>query len=177
MSGRRTYALIHRDKFNNDTRSRLLALRDELRSRSQRGNFSLPENLHLTLVFIGEINPQKIDTVKAIMDTVTFAPFEATVERLGTFSRGTLWWAGLRENEPLMDLQREVEHKLALCGFEMDGRKYSPHVTLGREVVTDAAPWRIEPFGETVTGIDLMKSERVGGKLTYTAIYKRGAEA
>ncbi len=57
----------------------------------------------------------------------------------------------------------------------MDGRKYSPHITLGREVVTDAAPWQIEPFGETVTGIDLMKSERIGGKLTYTAIYSKGA--
>ena len=37
---------------NTDTRSRLLALRDELSSRSKRGNFSLPENIHLTLAFL-----------------------------------------------------------------------------------------------------------------------------
>ena len=161
--------------FNNDIKSGLIALRDELRSRSERGNFSRDENLHLTLVFIGEVSPKKVDKIKAILETVTFAPFAATVERLGTFSRGTLWWAGLREDKPLMDLQREIEHKLALCGFEMDGRKYSPHITLGREVVTDAKPWRIVPFGETVGAVDLMKSERIDGKLTYTPIFSKGA--
>jgi 2'-5' RNA ligase len=39
--------------FNNDTRSRLLALRGELSGKAERGNFSAPENLRLTLTFIG----------------------------------------------------------------------------------------------------------------------------
>ena len=156
--------------FNDQTKNRLIALRDELRSHSVHGNFSHDENLHLTLVFIGECSPNKTDTIKAIIDTVTFAPFEITVDRLGTFSRGKLWWAGLRKDKPLMDLQREIEHKLALCGFEMDGRDYHPHITLGREVVTDKKPWQVVPFGETITSIELMKSERINGKLTYTAI-------
>jgi len=159
--------------FNADTRARLIALREELRSKSQRGNFSRDENLHLTLAFIGEVSPKKLDKIKAIMDTVTFGPFEVAINRLGTFSRGTLWWAGLREDKPLMSLQREVEYKLALCGFEMDGRDYHPHITLGREVVTDSKPWQILSFGEIVTSIDLMKSERINGKLIYTEIYRR----
>ena len=157
--------------FKDNTRARLFAIRDELRSRSKSGNFSAAENLHLTLVFIGECDPKKLNKVKAVLDTVKFKPFEALIERIGTFSRGRLWWAGLREVKPLMDLQHEIEHKLALCGFEMDGRKYNPHITLGREVVTDSTPWRIEPFGETVTSVELMKSERINGKLTYTAIH------
>jgi 2'-5' RNA ligase len=103
-------------------------------------------------------------------------PFETAIDRLGTFSRGILWWAGLRLDKPLMDLQREVERKLSLCGFEMDRRDFHPHITIGREVVTDAAPWKIEPFGKTVNGIDLMKFERIDGKLTYTAIYRRNSE-
>ena len=162
--------------FNEDTKNKLLALRDELRSNSQRGNFSLPENLHLTLAFIGEVSPNKVEKIEAILETITFEPFEVTVDKLGTFSHGTLWYATLCEYKPLMLLQREITYKLALCGFEMDGRKYSPHITLGREIVTDEKPWRIEPFGETVTKIDLMKSERIQGKLTYTPIYSRGAE-
>jgi 2'-5' RNA ligase len=163
--------------FNPGTRAVLLTLRDEMRSHSVRGNFSLPENLHLTLVFIGEVSPKKVEKIEAILETVTFAPFEVSIERIGRFKRnsGDIWWAGLREDESLMMLQREIEHKLALCGFEMDGRKYTPHITLGREVVTDAAPWLIESFGETITNVDLMKSERIGGKLTYTAIYTREA--
>jgi 2'-5' RNA ligase len=140
--------------------------------------YSADENLHLTLAFIGEVSPKKLDKIKAIMDTVTFEPFGAAIERVGRFKRngGDIWWAGLREDKPLMDLQREVEYKLAICGFEMDGRDYHPHITLGREVVTDSKPWTVEPFGETVSYIDLMLSERVEGKLTYTSIYRRGKQ-
>jgi 2'-5' RNA ligase len=170
--GTLTMRLFVAINFNTETRSRLISLRDDLRSRSLRGNFTLDDNLHLTLVFIGECSAKKLDKVKAILDTVVFYPFEAKIVRLGTFSRGTLWWAGLREDKPLMDLQHEIEHKFALCGFEMDGRKYHPHITLGREVVTDDKPWTIEPISETVTSIELMMSERIGGKLTYTAIYE-----
>ena len=162
--------------FNDETRAHLVSLRDELRSRSKRGNFTLNDNLHLTLVFIGECSPMKFDKVKAILETVAFKPFETAIEKLGTFSRGTLWWAGLREDKPLMDLQHEIEHKFALCGFEMDGRKYHPHITLGREVITDTEPWTIEPFRETVASIALMKSERINGKLAYTAIYERKSQ-
>jgi 2'-5' RNA ligase len=160
--------------FSTETRTRLIALREELRTKSQSGNFSRDENLHLTLAFIGEVSPKKLDKIKAIMDTVTFEPFEVAVDRLGTFSRGTLWWAGLREDKPLMWLQHEIEHKLALCGFEMGGRDYHPHITLGREVVTDSKPWQIDPFGEMISAIDLMRTERIGGKLAYTSIYRRG---
>ena len=163
--------------FNDNTRAQLLALRDELRSRSTSGRFTTPENLHLTLAFIGEVSPKKVEKIEAILETVTFEPFEAVVNKLGSFSRGTLWYAGLREDKPLMMLRREITYKLALCGFEMDGRKYSPHITLGREIVTDTEPWQIEPFGEIVVSIELMKSERINGKMVYTAIYeKRGCE-
>jgi 2'-5' RNA ligase len=168
--------------FNDTTRSALLALRDNLRSYSKRGRFSLPENLHLTLAFLDECNAKRTAAVKAAMDTVSFEPFDIQVERVGRFKRGggewdappAIWWAGLRECKPLLDLQRELTDKLIAAGFALEKREYKPHITLGREIVTDAAPWQIEPFGETVTSIDLMKSERIDGKLTYTAIYGRG---
>jgi 2'-5' RNA ligase len=155
--------------FNADTRSRLLALRDELRSKSERGNFSAPENLHLTLAFLGECDGKQLAAAKTVVAETVFAPFEMAVERIGNF-RGDLWWAGLREDKPLLALQRDVSNKLAAAGFTLERRKFSPHITLGREVVTNAKPWQIEPFGETVRSIELMKSERIAGRLTYTAI-------
>jgi 2'-5' RNA ligase len=54
--------------FNDDTRSRLLALGEEIRSHSVRGNFSAPENLHLTLAFLGECDPQQTAAAKAAID-------------------------------------------------------------------------------------------------------------
>ena len=158
--------------FNNDTRSRLLALRDELRGKSRRGNFSAPENLHLTLAFLGECDFKQTNVVKSVLCAVNFEPFDLTVDCIGRFKRdgGDIWWTGLRESKPLIALQGELTEKLIATGFSLDMRKYSPHITLGREVVTDAKPWAIEPFAETIGTIDLMKSERINGKLTYTAI-------
>jgi 2'-5' RNA ligase len=163
--------------FNAATKSRLLALRDELRGCSTRGNFSLPENLHLTLAFLGECDAKQTAAVKAAMDAVRFEPFDLAIERVGRFKRdgGDVFWAGVREDKPLLDLQRDLTDTLIAAGFSLDRRRYSPHITLGREVLADWSPQRIEVFGEPVFRIDLMKSERMQGKLTYTAIHSAAA--
>jgi len=159
--------------FSDATRNGLLALRDDLSSEARHGRFSLQENLHLTLVFLGECDARMTAAVKAAMDAVVFEPFNLMIERVGRFKRdgGEIWWAGVGKSNALLELQSALTDELISYGFKLEKRKYSPHVTLGREVVTDTAPRQIKPFGETVTGIDLMKSEHIGGKLTYTAIY------
>ena len=165
--------------FSSDTRSRLFGLLDKLRSRSARGNFTHIENLHLTLVFIGDCDPKQTAAVKAVMDETAFEPFDVIIGRVGKFTRGTgdIWWAGAAETSSLINLQSRLTDGLARAGFVVDKRRYSPHITLGREVVSDAEPWEIEPFGETARKVDLMRSERVGGKLTYTSVYRRGRQS
>ena len=162
--------------FNKVTRARLLALRNELQSQSKRGRFSALENLHLTLVFLGECDAKQADAAKTAMDAAVFAPFYVSIERVGRFRRdgGDIWWAGIRADKSLLDLQSSLTEMLAESGFSTEKRKYSPHITLGREVVTDAEPWQIEAFGETVQRIELMKSERINEKLTYTKIFECG---
>ena len=161
--------------FNGETRSRLLALRDELRSHSERGRFSLPENLHLTLAFLGECDERQTTAAKTSMDEAVFDPLEVDVDCIGRFKRdgGDIWWAGVRENKALLDLHQKLTSGLCSRGFSLEKRKYNPHITLGREVVTETLSRPIEPFGETVSRIDLMKSERLGGKLTYTSIHQK----
>ena len=162
--------------FDNETRSRLLDLRDELRGKSERGNFSAPENLHLTLVFLGECNEKQSAAAKAAMEAISFEPLPVYIDRIGRFRRdgGDIWWAGLQDNVSLTKLQQDLTDKLSLTSFALERRKFSPHISLGREIVTTAKPWEVEPFGETVGAIDLMKSERINGKLTYTSIFRRG---
>lgn len=162
--------------LSSDTRSRLVAVRDELRSHSKRGSFVPEDNLHLTLAFLGECDLEQTASAKSAMDAIEVNPCVLRVERLGRFKRqgGDIWWAGLREDKALIDLQRDLASNLMASGFVLDSRKYNPHITLGRRIVTDTLPWRIEPFGETARIIDLMKSERIGGKMKYTSIYRRG---
>jgi len=168
--------------LNEKTKKELLALRDELRSHAERGSFSFSENLHLTLAFLDECDAKQTVAAKAAMDSVSFEPFELLIERVGRFGgRGgndpaqseAIWWAGVQACEPLLVLHSRLTDNLIAAGFILDRRKYSPHITLGRRVVSDATPRRIEPFGETVRRIDLMKSERIDGKLTYTPIYRK----
>jgi len=161
--------------FNMETKNRLLALCDELRGVSSRGRFSLPENLHLTLAFLGECDAKQTTAIKTLMDAVIFKPFDITIDCIGRYKRdgGDLWWAGIYENGDLLELHTNLTTGLLENGFVCDKRKFNPHITLGREIITKAQPRQIEPFSETVKKIELMKSERIGGKLTYTAIHGR----
>jgi len=159
--------------FSGETKSQLAALRDELRAKSVRGNFSAAENIHLTLAFLGECNAKQLAAAKASTDSLKIEEMNIRIDRLGCFRRdgGDTWWAGIAENEALLALQRNLTENLTSAGFRLESRKYSPHITLARQVLTEIQPWQIEPFGETVRSVELMKSERVQGKPTYTAIH------
>ena len=164
--------------LSNDTRSRLASIRDELRKDSKRGNFTKDENIHLTLVFIGECTDAQATAVKAAMLETKFEQFVMTIDSIGKFRRygdGCTWWAGVRDCRPLEEMQRELTKRMILRNINVDDRKYTPHITFGRDVVTKREPWKIDPFAETVTAIDLMVSERIDGKLTYTSIYTKKA--
>ena len=162
--------------FTTDIKNKLSTLCDELRSHSTRGRFSLTENLHLTLAFLGECDEKETAAVKVAMSEVIFDPFDLEIEYIGRFKRNgsDIWWAGVHKNNALTDLHKNLISSLRSQGFNLEKRKYNPHITLGREIVTDVLPYTIEPFGEKVSRIDLMKSEQVNGKLTYTSIFRRG---
>ena len=169
----RLFAAIN---LGNATKNRLIALQDKLRKTSRGGSFTLPENLHLTLVFLGECDAGQYEAAKRAMNAVKFDPFDLTIDCVGFFKRegGNIWWTGLRESKALSNLYRDLTNNLNREGFNTETGKYNPHITLARKVMTKAAPWSIEPFSEEVYTIDLMKSERINGKLTYTSVHRRG---
>jgi len=164
--------------LGNDTRSRLASIRDELRKDSKRGNFTREENIHLTLAFIGECTETQAAAVKAAMFETKFELFVMTIDHIGNFHRygdGCTWWAGIRNCKPLEDMQHDLTKRIIAKNINVDDRRYTPHITFGRDVVTKKEPRKIDPIAETVSAIDLMVSERIDGKLTYTSIYRKRA--
>lgn len=164
--------------FSPEMRGHLLSLQSELRRHAVRGRFTPPENLHLTLAFLGECSEKEAQTAAGVMDGLAFGSFPVSVGRVGRFRRdkGDLWWAGLDESRALLHLQEELSLKLKNAGFTLEDRKFKPHITLARDVVTDGPPWTLQPFEEDVCAIDLMRSEQIAGRLTYTSIHQtRGA--
>ena len=109
----------------------LLAAQDAFRRQGVRGNYTPPENLHLTLAFIGEYGDA--GTVLAALEGLSFAPVPLRLDRLGAFD--SLWWAGLAGSEALDALVRQLRHALAEAGIPFDRKKFLPHITLLRKPV------------------------------------------
>lgn len=155
---------------------------DVLRTFARKGSFTRKENLHLTLVFLGET--WQVEQAKQAMDQVAAQPFVLYFGGVGTFRRdgGDIYWVGVDKNPLLTDLYQQLVLALTKQGFSLENREYRPHLTLGRQIRMEPE-FDQEKFARsiprmscTVSSISLMNSERVNGKLTYTEIYRRVLE-
>jgi 2'-5' RNA ligase len=108
----------------------------------------IPErNLHLTLKFLGEIPPGRIDEVAGLMAGAAreIPPFEFRVEEGGGFPSlraPRVLWIGIREPLELVGkLHQNMEDALSGAGFPRDERPFHPHVTVGRVKGKVAPGW------------------------------------
>lgn len=93
-----------------------------------------PENYHLTLRFIGDIDAALARDIAAMLDRVQRGAFELRLDGLSSFGgrKPRAVVAAAAPVPPLMELQAEQERLLRRLGLEPEGRKYIPHVTLAR---------------------------------------------
>jgi 2'-5' RNA ligase len=99
-----------------------------------------PENYHLTLRFIGEVESWQAQEADDALATIRAKPFELSLRGLGTFEKAgrvSALWVGAEKSEALAFLQTKVESALQRAGLEPERKRFSPHVTLAR---TDRAP-------------------------------------
>jgi 2'-5' RNA ligase len=94
-----------------------------------------PENYHITLRFIGDIDERMADDVTSILgERRQRTPIEITIDGLDSFGGGKprAVFARTSGNGELNDLQGEQERLLRQVGLEPEARKFTPHVTLAR---------------------------------------------
>ncbi|HXW30860.1 MAG TPA: RNA 2',3'-cyclic phosphodiesterase [Xanthobacteraceae bacterium] len=93
-----------------------------------------PENYHLTLRFIGDVDGVIAREIALLLDQVKRRGFEIRIDRLASFGgrRPRAVFAGVAPTAPLIELQADHERLLQRMGLEPEGRKYTPHVTLAR---------------------------------------------
>ncbi len=126
-----------------DIRERLVSLRGGLKG----AKWVQPENLHLTLRFIGEVRNDVASDLDFALSGIKAPAFELALDGVGTFGRGKrphALWAGVEKSEPLAALQAKVESVLVRAGLEPEERKFSPHITLAR--LKDASRARAGQF-------------------------------
>jgi 2'-5' RNA ligase len=96
-----------------------------------------PEQAHLTLVFLGNVDEVRVPAVvEAVGGDVDLAPFEMVLDGEGVFPpRGAprvLWIGTTLGAAQLIELQRRLSARVAALGVELERRPFHPHLTIGR---------------------------------------------
>jgi 2'-5' RNA ligase len=97
-----------------------------------KGRRTVPENLHLTLVFLGEVAEPTLRAIEQELSELAFAPFPLKLTNLNNFPRAGVLFAEVEPTRPLLHLQSKVAASMARCGFAPEDRPYHPHITLAR---------------------------------------------
>jgi 2'-5' RNA ligase len=119
-------------------KSLLDQVQQELKSLRLKARWVRSENIHLTLKFLGDIDAGEIDNIGGAMagTAADSVPLALNIGGIGFFpgiKRPRVVWIGLGGEIPnLLNLQRNLEDRLAAVGFAKEKRSFKAHLTLGR---------------------------------------------
>jgi RNA 2',3'-cyclic 3'-phosphodiesterase len=157
----------------------------DLRTRLPDLRWNLPDQMHLTLKFLGDVNvlllPEVCDRMRKACETVE--PFAIEFRGLGTFPKGKpprIVWAGIAEGlQPLRELHQRLDKQLYDLGIPRENRNFTPHLTLarvGRDADAQLVAESIEQVSQRialrceVNEVLLLASIKEQGKLIYDTI-------
>ncbi|UFS72111.1 RNA 2',3'-cyclic phosphodiesterase [Geomonas sp. RF6] len=93
------------------------------------------EQLHLTLRFIGEVDPATFQLIRKALAAVPVEGFSLTLRGVGHFPPGKhprVLWVGMDPSPPLIRMQQHIEGTMRELGIPGEERRFSPHITLAR---------------------------------------------
>ncbi|MCS7120813.1 MAG: RNA 2',3'-cyclic phosphodiesterase [Nitrososphaerota archaeon] len=95
-----------------------------------------PENIHITIRFLGEIPFSMVDEIHGEMEKIDFRPFDIKIKGLGAFPnlrKISVIWAGISEGvNELRSIFYQLESAMQNLGFKPDPKGFSPHLTIAR---------------------------------------------
>lgn len=89
------------------------------------------DQIHLTLLFLGEQQDGIIPEIAEALETLHFNSFSIELGDTGHFKSGVIW-LGVKHNTALLNLQKNIAILLQQQGICFDHRRFSPHITLAR---------------------------------------------
>lgn len=152
----------------------------KLRAVAQSGRDTTTENLHMTLQFLGESLPERVEALKKILTAVARenSPFSVTLDAYGSFAgrgRERLWY--LTGNSPeAAAIARSLGELLEENGFAVEQRAFVPHITLARrcQLKDGTIPEAATPVNIRVQRLWLMESRRIRGSTVYVPVFHAG---
>ena len=147
-----------------------------------------PQNVHLTLKFLGDISPANLDRLAETLkvEAASHGMFSMAVGGLGAFPsprRARVIWIGLEYPPALEDLWHGLEAAAAQLGYAQEERPFSPHLTIGRVgqnlsvsdlqcIRTALETTKVGVLGTVnVEAVHIFKSDLQPGGSVYTHLY------
>lgn len=132
-----------------------------------------PENYHITLRFIGDVDDIVAHEFASALAEIRFEPFDLQLDGLGSFGgkKPRAIWAGIAPSEPLLALQRAHEGAARAAGLPPEPRNFTPHLTLAR--LRDVRPQGVADYIEA-NGLFLTTPFRIERFALFSARASRG---
>jgi len=140
-----------------------------------------PQNLHMTLAFLGSVENDRIDCIRDAAASLCWQAFTLQLDQPGFWDRARVaWLAPTAVPQQLTDLVQQLRAALVRCGFDEQQRAYQPHVTLARkcrapELSDMPSPWQ-QPLVWQVNNLVLVSSVTEPAGVRYEVINRWGAE-
>ncbi|MEP9410103.1 MAG: RNA 2',3'-cyclic phosphodiesterase [Candidatus Brocadia sp.] len=173
-------------EITEEIRKKLAELQDELKRIDADVSWVAPENLHITLKFIGYIDEEKIEAViNIIKDSLThIRPFDLRYVGVGTLPGGknprVIFADVIDTGGVLAKIHERLDNQLMALGVEHDDRKFNAHLTVGRiktrrnvrKLIENLNSYNGCDFGsEHVTQVVLMRSDLAPEGPIYTKLH------
>ncbi len=128
-------------------------------------------NFHITLVFLGAVEVQRMPELAGLADRLRFPPCTLVLDRLGAFPRaGVAWLGAAAAPSELLAFQAELAAGLERLGFPADARPWRPHVTLYRKLRNRFEKIPFDAITWPLSGFCLMQSKPGHGAPVYQPI-------
>lgn len=149
--------------LDDDVRDTLIKVQDGLKGQKLKARYTKPENLHMTVAFIGDYgNPE---AVLDALETVQSTSLETTFEGLQVHR--DMIFARLIETPQMVTTVKRVRRNLADAGIPFDRKRFMAHITLARGV---EFPIRTDPDSSPFISANIPKDLRV--RISKIALFK-----
>jgi 2'-5' RNA ligase len=154
---------------DDDTRAAIAALaRERIHSQARR---VADHNLHITLAFPGNVTTRVQTCLEEAAGSITGAPFELAIDRLGYWPRPRIIWAAPAQTPPpLWSLAAALRTALVACGLEPENRPYQAHITLARKASQALNVTRIAPIQWSIRHFCLVESVTEPAGVRYSVL-------
>lgn len=169
--------------FSQEVKDEIYELQQKLRGSAQKGRWKHRDNFHLTLKFLDDISALQRNQIDEALQRLCQGerPFTLNLKGVGVFtgkeSIRVLWLGLAGEVQELESIHKKMDQALSPLGFAPERRRFSPHITLGQDILFEAGFEEIKAgignleFSSThVERIHLFKSEQVQHKRIYTVV-------